>query len=216
MKKLLFQLENEPGSALTHLMGLLLAIAGLVLLVVFAKLHGTVWHIVGFSIFGTSLILLYLASMLYHFFPITSRAKKVLQRVDHAMIYVLIAGTYTPICLVTLRGGWGWSLFGVIWGLAIAGIIWKLNGTMNPKVSTVFYVAMGWLALVAFFPLKQALSSAALGWLFGGGIFYTLGAVIFGFDDYFVHRWFGIHELWHLFVMAGSFCHFWLMFQYVL
>ena len=218
MRKLLFEMENEPGSALTHFFGLLLAIAGLVLLVVFAALRGTVWHVVGFTIFGTALILLYLASTIYHFIPLTHRAKKVMQRVDHAMIYVLIAGTYTPICFVTLRGAWGWSLFGVVWGIALFGIFWKAFAKApNHILSTGLYVVMGWLALVAFVPLRAALDAGGWFWLVLGGVCYTAGAVVFSFSHIRFHRrWFGMHEVWHFFVMAGSFCHFWLMLRYVL
>lgn len=209
--------DNEPGSAFTHLLGFLLAIAGLVLLVVFAARQGTVWHVVGFTIFGTTLILLYLASTIYHFIPITHKAKRIMQRVDHAMIYVLIAGSYTPICFVTLRGAWGWSLFGVVWGLAILGIFWKAFGKMHPVTSTVIYVLMGWLAVVALVPLKESLSTSALAWLFAGGIFYTVGALIFGLERFVPRtKWIGMHEVWHLFVMAGSFCHFWFVLRFVL
>jgi hemolysin III len=214
--KSFFALDNEPLSALTHFVGFLLAITALVLLVVFAAKRGTVWHIVGFTIFGTSLILLYLASTLFHFIPVTHRAKKAFERIDHAMIYVLIAGSYTPICFVTLRGGWGWSLFGVTWGLALIGILWKLLGRMNKHLSTLFYAVMGWLAVIAFIPLREALSPAGIAWLIGGGLFYTLGAVVYSFDYLKINKWLGLHDLWHLFVLAGSFCHFWLMLKYVL
>ncbi len=218
MRTLLFEADNEPMSALTHFLGFLLAIAGLVLLIVFAELHGTVWHVVGFTLFGSSMVLLYGASSLYHFVPITHRAKGVMQRIDHAMIYVLIAGTYTPICFVTLRGAWGWALFGVIWGLAILGIIWKaVLRTPRPVLSTLLYISMGWLALVAFIPLRSALSIGGWFWLLLGGAAYTLGAIAFGFSHVKFHkRWFGMHEVWHILVMVGSFSHFWLMLRYVL
>lgn len=218
MKKVLFELDNEPMSGLTHFVGFLLAVAALVVLVVFASLYGTAWHVVGFSLFGATMILLYAASTLYHFFPITHAAKEVLRRIDHAMIYVLIAGSYTPICLVTLRGGWGWSLFGVIWGLAILGVVWKSVAKKPNKVlSTLLYIAMGWLAVIALVPLKSSLSVDGLWWLFLGGVFYTGGAIAFAFSHIKFHpRWFGMHEVWHLCVIAGSFSHFWLMLRFVL
>lgn len=218
MKKILFESENEPLSALTHALGFLLAIAALVVLVVFAAQRGTAWHVVGFSIFGASMLLLYGASAAYHFVPVTHRAKKVLQRIDHAMIYVLIAGSYTPICFITLRGAWGWSLFGVVWGLAALGITWKAIGKWQHKiVSTVLYVAMGWLAMVAFVPLLRATGWNGLFWLLLSGACYTVGAVIFGFGHVKFHpKWFGMHEVWHLLVMAGSFFHFWFLLRYAL
>jgi hemolysin III len=216
--KFLYAYDNEPMAALTHFAGFLLAVAGLIVLVTFAALRGTVWHVVGFAIFGASMVLLYTASTLYHFIPITSKAKKIMQRVDHAMIYVLIAGTYTPICIITLRGAWGWSLFGVIWGLAVVGIVWKSLGIVKDKwLSTLFYLLMGWLAVIALVPLSQTLPPAGLYWLFAGGILYTLGAVAFAFSHVkFHHKWFGMHEVWHLFVMAGNAAHFWMLFRYVL
>lgn len=134
------------------------------------------------------------------------------------MIYVLIAGTYTPICLVPLRGGWGWSIFGVIWGLAILGIILK---TTSKKIkgwfSALFYILIGWLILIAFLPLMESLPAHGLGWLVAGGISYTLGTIFFGLDHIVPRtRWFGMHEVFHLFVIGGSFSHFWVMFKYVL
>lgn len=217
MKKILFETDNEPLSALTHFIGILLSIAGLVLLVVYASLQGSAAQIVGFSIFGASLILLYSASTIYHFIHKQSPAKRIFQKIDHSMIYVLIAGTYTPICIASLGGGWGWSLFGVIWFLAVLGIVWKSAFTMSKIVSTIFYVLMGWLAVIAFIPLKSQLSSAALFWLFLGGLLYTFGAVIFSIEHKFKKRkWFSLHDFWHIFVMAGSFAHFWLMFKYII
>lgn len=215
--KFLYALENEPVSGLLHFIGVLLSIAGLVLLIVFAAQKGTAWHIVGFSIFGTTLILLYVTSTLYHFFPITSKAKRVFKRIDHAMIYALIAGTYTPICLVALHGVWGWTLFGVIWAIAAAGISIKSAGVkMADWLSTLIYIAMGWCAVIAFVPLRAALSTNGFLWMYAGGVFYTIGAVIYSFGSIWKSKWFGAHELWHMFVMAGSFCHFWLMLNYVL
>ncbi|HVY01762.1 MAG TPA: hemolysin III family protein [Candidatus Nanoarchaeia archaeon] len=217
MKKILFQSDNEPLSALTHFIGILLSIAGLVLLVVYASIKGDAYMITGFSIFGASLILLYSASTIYHFISKETKAKRIFQKIDHSMIYVLIAGTYTPICIAALGGAWGWSLFGAIWFLAALGIVWKSAFKMNKIISTIFYVIMGWLAVIAFIPLKSQLSPGALFWLFLGGLLYTLGAVIFSIESKFKKRkWFSLHDLWHVFVMAGSFAHFWLMFKYII
>ncbi len=213
--------DNEPLSSLTHLIGAALAVAGTAVLVVFAALYSDARHVVGFAVFGASLILLYLASTLFHFLG-AGKAKRVFERLDHALIYVLIAGTYTPICLIVLNGRLGWTLFGVIWGLAALGIIVKSAGIkVSQWISTAFYVVMGWLAVIAFLPLKAALPTAALWWLFGGGICYTVGALFFGFEETVYrrvpkHRWFGMHEVFHFFVLAGSACHFWLMLHYVL
>jgi len=201
--------KNEPVSAIIHIFGILLGIAGLVLMVVFASIKATVWHVVGFSIFGASMILLYIASVLYHFIP---KARNVFLKIDHSMIYVLIAGTYTPICFVALKGAWGWSMFGVIWGLAVLGIVLKsvfLN-KINDIYSTALYVLMGWLLVVAFLPLVNSIPIQGILWLVGGGISYTVGAIFYGLN----RKWF--HEIFHIFVIIGSFCHFWLMLAYIL
>ncbi|HBK35197.1 MAG: Hemolysin III-like protein [Candidatus Uhrbacteria bacterium GW2011_GWE2_40_58] len=208
--------SNEPLSSLTHGLGFFLSVAALVLLTVFASLHGTAWHIVSYALFGTSLIFLYFASTLFHASS-HPRKKAILQRIDHAMIYVLIAGTYTPICLVVLRGGWGWSLFGVIWGCALLGIIMKfLNVLQHLLFSTLLYLVMGWLVLVAIIPLLHHMEWFAFLWLLMGGIFYSVGAMFYLFDRSKIKRLFGFHEVFHLFVMAGSFCHFWLLLFYIL
>jgi len=205
---------RDHFSAISHLLGAALSVAGLIVLVVYAARHSLPWHVVGFSIFGASLILLYAASTTYHALRIGSRARRVLQRIDHSLIYVLIAGTYTPICLTALRGPWGWTLFGVTWAFAIAGILIKSLTRVRGWVSTLFYILMGWLAVVAFVPLKSALSPAGLGWLFLGGFFYTVGAGFFGLDAlYPSDRWFNLHDLFHLFVLAGSASHFMLMLE---
>ncbi|MBI3789197.1 MAG: hemolysin III family protein [Ignavibacteriales bacterium] len=209
---------RDPVSGLTHFIGLLLSIAGLVLLVTYAALEHKPWHIVAFAIFGTSLILLYTASSLYHLLPLSERGIALLRRIDHIMIYILIAGTYTPVCLVALRGPWGWSLFGVVWGLAIAGAVLKLFWMTAPRwLSTVFYLGMGWMAVIAIAPLIQALPRGGIVWLVMGGLFYSIGAVIYGTKrPNIIPGILGFHELWHLFVMAGSFSHFWVMLRYIL
>lgn len=210
--------QNEPFSSLSHFIGTILSLVGLILLVVLAGIKGNAWKVVGFSIYGISLVLLYGASALYHFISSENNKKKLFQKFDHALIYVLIAGTYTPICLVVLRGAWGWSIFGVVWGLAVAGILIKfLELKIKPWLSTVLYILMGWVAVVAISPLAESLSAGGLVWLFVGGLFYTVGTIFFGLERYIPRkRWFGMHEVFHIFVLGGSFCHFWLMLKYVL
>ena len=210
--------QNEPLSSLTHLIGALLSVAGLVLMIVFAVMYGKPVHVVGFSIFGASLIILYTTSTLYHYFPQKTKVKNVFQRLDHAMIYVLIAGTYTPITLVMSQRAWGWAIFGTIWGLAVVGIVFKSIGIkMTGWLSVVLYIGMGWLAVVAIHPLMQSFSPDAIKWLFLGGVFYTVGCIFYALDKYIARtRWFGMHEVFHIFVMAGSFSHFWLMIKHIL
>ncbi|HBF39675.1 MAG TPA: hemolysin [Firmicutes bacterium] len=206
---------RDPVSGLTHLFGMFLSIAGLVLLVYYASMIGTVWHVVSFSIFGASLILLYAASAFYHMLPVPEKWQKILQNIDHMMIYILIAGTYTPICLVPLRGAWGWSLFGVIWACAILGVAFHTFYKAPRWLSTLIYVLMGWLVAIAFWPLVKNVQWAGVLWLMAGGFFYMVGAVIYALKWPFKNaKWFGFHEIFHLFVLAGSFCHFWLVFKY--
>lgn len=205
-------------SAISHLIGIGLAIAGLVILLVESVIHATAWHVVSFSIFGSSLILLYLASTLYHWFPYPSRVKSFFRRIDHSMIYLLIAGTYTPVCLTALRGWWGWTIFGVIWALAVWGIIVKAAWLAIPRVlSSLSYILMGWMVVVAFVPLMQAIPLGGILWLVAGGLFYTVGTLFYGLDKKYPSRnWFNFHDVFHLFILAGSFCHFWLMLKYIM
>jgi hemolysin III len=193
---------EELANTVTHGLGALGSIAACVLLIVQAAAVGDPWKIVTSSIFGASLIALYLASTLYH----AARAPRIKARlkvVDHATIYVLIAGTYTPFTLVGLRGGWGWSLFGVIWGLAVAGVVFKffLTGRYT-RLSTGIYVAMGWLVLIAVVPMVRELSPRTLVWLVAGGLWYTSGTAF-----YHARRLPYAHAVWHVFVMMGSLCH---------
>jgi hemolysin III len=202
--------HSEKFNSITHLVGSVLAVVGSVVLIVLASLQGDPWKIVSFSVYGAMLIALYIFSTLYH--SMRGRAKDVLRKFDHCSIYLLIAGSYTPFALVTLRGPWGWSLFGVIWGLALLGIwqeIWLAKGAR--VLSLVIYVLMGWLALVALTPLWQALTPAGFAWLAAGGAFYTLGIVFYATDHKLRHG----HGLWHLFVLAGSACHFFTVLFYV-
>lgn len=209
--------DNEPTSGLLHFAAMLLAVVGMVALIGLAALSADARRLISFSIFGASVVMLYLTSAVYHLVPASWRAKIILRRVDHAMIFVLIAGTYTPICLVALRGGWGWGLFGVVWALALGGIVAKAIGLrFNPYLSVLIYILMGWLVLIVMAKLIYILPPNGIAWLFAGGILYTLGTAFFGLDRILPRtRWMGMHEIFHLFVIAGSFCHFWLMYKYV-
>lgn len=201
---------GERFNAITHLGGAVLALAGAVLLVVFAALQGDAWKIVSVSVYGFTLVSLYSLSTLYH--SLRGRAKFVLQRLDHQSIYLLIAGSYTPFCLVTLRGAWGWSLFGVVWGLALLGGVQEFWSNKARILSVVLYVVMGWVVVVALVPLYRALGSAGVAWLVAGGLCYTLGIVFYAIDE----RVPWAHGVWHLFVVAGSAAHFVAIFGYVL
>lgn len=209
---------KDPVSGFLHLAGAVLSIVGLYFLVHYAIDNGTVWHIVSFSIFGASLILLYTASTIYHLLVVSEKGNTILRKIDHMMIYVLIAGTYTPVCLVPLRGGWGWSLLISIWGIAMAGIILKILWFNAPRwLYTLFYLIMGWLIVIAFIPLLRTMPAAAMLWLIAGGLLYTVGAIIYGTKwPKLKSKVFGFHEVFHIFVLYGSFCHFWMMFKYVL
>ncbi len=220
LKEGLTMLERikNPTSALTHMVGACLSIVGLVLLVYRAAVDATVWHIVSFAIFGSSLIILYMASTTYHTFIVTQKWTTILRKIDHMMIYVLIAGTYTPICLVALRGPLGWSLFGSILVFLAAGIIMKVFWLSAPRwLSTIIYVIMGWLVVVAIYPLFLKMPVEGIYWLAAGGISYSVGAVIYGLKWPSINkRLFNFHDIFHLFVLGGSLCHFWLMYRYVL
>ncbi len=203
--------KEELINVITHLVGLILSIAATALLITFASINGTVWHIVSFSIFGSSLITLYLASTLYH-----SAKKKTLRQklnvFDHAAIYVLIAGTYTPFCLVGLNGAMGWSLFGITWGLAVIGIILKIFyiGKYD-KISTLGYVMMGWVAVIASKSLINNLEFETLIYLLLGGISYTIGAILYAMNSVPYN-----HAIFHFFVLGGSILHFISIFFYLL
>ncbi len=198
------------ANAITHGVGLGLSVACLVLLVVFASLRKGAWEIVSCSVYGAMLVVLYLASTLYHSIH-TPQARRVLNIIDHAAIYLLIAGTYTPYLLVPLRGGLGWSLFGVIWGLAVLGIVFQAVFISRFKIlSTLTYLAMGWMVIAAIVPLIQALPLGGVVWLAAGGLCYTLGVVF-----YVWQRLPFTHAIWHLFVLAGSLCHFFGIFFFV-
>ncbi len=210
--------NNEPLSALTHCIGAILSIIGLSLLIVVAARYGSALHIVSFTIFGATLILLYTMSTLYHFiYQKHVRAKRVFQILDHTAIYLLIAGTYTPVVLIALPSGWGWTMFGLVWGFAILGTIIKTtNLQIASWLSILLYLCMGWLIVLAFIPLTKSLPPEAVFWLVLGGVFYTIGALFFGLDTKAPgRRWLGMHEVFHIFVMLGSAAHFWMIYRYV-
>lgn len=190
--------RNERFSSLSHVVGGVLAIAGTIVLIVLAAERGDPWRIVSFSVYGATLIFLYTSSGLYH--ALSGRARRVFRRLDHAAIYLLIAGTYTPFALGPLRGPWGWSLFGVLWGLAVLGIVQEFIPQRTRRISMIFYIVMGWLIVIAVDPLTRHLAPGGLMWLLFGGLFYTLGVIFFIFDE----KWRFGHEIWHLFVLAGS------------
>ena len=201
---------GERLNGYTHLVGSVLALAGAVVLVVMASLHSDPWRIVSFAVYGTTLVLLFLVSTLYH--SLRGRAKDVFRKLDHCSIYLLIAGTYTPFALVTLNGAWGWSLFGAVWGLAALGIVqevWLARG--QRWTSLAIYLLMGWLALVAVVPLIHALGWAGFAWVAAGGAVYTAGVVFYLFDERVRH----FHGVWHLFVLGGSAIHFGAIAAYV-
>ncbi len=203
--------KDERFNSVSHLVGTALAIAGLAVLVVKASLHGDPWRIVSFSIYGATLVTLYLASALYH--SIRGRAKRTLQTFDHIAIYLLIAGTYTPFTLVTLRGWLGWTVFGVVWGLAIVGILIDTLHRTGPRIiPVVLYLLMGWISLIAIKPLLRVLPGAGFAWLLAGGLFYTVGVIFFALEGRMPHA----HGIWHLFVLAGSISHYVTVLVYVM
>lgn len=202
--------KGERFSGYSHLLGSILAVAGLVMLVVTASRDGDPWKIVSVAIYGSTLVLLFSFSTLYH--SLKGRAKSIFRKFDHVSIYALIAGTYTPFTLVTLRGGWGWTLFGMVWGLAILGTILDiLHREGSRALQMVIYLVMGWLVIVATPQLMDALPTAGIAWLVTGGLFYTVGIIFYGIDERMRHA----HGIWHLFVLAGSISHYIAVLLYV-
>jgi len=203
--------KEESINSLTHGLGALLSLGGLAVLLAMASLHGDAWHIVSCSIYGATLVLLFSSSTLYHSFR-NERVKHIFRIIDHASIYLLIAGTYTPFVLVNLRGKWGWSLFGVIWGLALAGIVFQIFFVSRFRLlQTIIYLAMGWLVVVAVKPLFDHVPRPGLLWLLLGGLCYTVGAIFYLWKKLPYH-----HAVWHLFVLGGSVCHYFAILFYVL
>jgi hemolysin III len=205
-----YSLGEEIAHSITHGLGVVLSVVGLVLLVVRAVRADDPWQIVSFAVFGATMVVLYASSTLYHALK-PPRARRVFKILDHGAIYLLIAGSYTPFLLVSLRGPWGWSMFGVVWGLAIGGIVSKVWFAGRFKlVSTLVYLGMGWLCAVATKPLLLCVPGPGLAWLLAGGLFYSGGTVFYLWRGMKYH-----HAVWHLFVLAGTCCHFWAIYEYV-
>ena len=210
---------KDPGSAITHFIGMLMAIFAAVPLIKAAREPDHI-YLISLTIYALSLILLYAASTTYHTFDLSEKANTILKKIDHMMIFILIAGSYTPICLITLKGRTGVILLSLVWGIALVGIILKAFWVFCPKwVSSILYIGMGWTCVLAFTQILNALSPAAFGWLLAGGIIYTIGGIIYAlklpiFNNR--HKNFGSHEIFHLFVMGGSMCHFIVMYAFVL
>lgn len=199
--------KEEITNAISHGLGVLLAVAGLVVLIIYASMFGNTRHIVTFSIFGATMILLYLASTLYHSFP-KGKTKDILKICDHSAIFLLIAGSYTPLTLLVLRGKLGWTLFAIVWTIAIAGIVFKAFCVKKfKKLSTILYILMGWLVIFAIKPLYAELGTYSLNFLVAGGLLYTFGTIFYSWKKLKYN-----HAIWHLFVLGGSVCHFFTMF----
>ena len=211
---------KDTGSAITHFIGMLMAIFAAVPLLIKAAREPDHIYLISLTIYALSLILLYAASTTYHTFDLSEKANTILKKIDHMMIFILIAGSYTPICLITLKGRTGVILLSLVWGIALVGIILKAFWVFCPKwVSSILYIGMGWTCVLAFTQILNALSPAAFGWLLAGGIIYTIGGIIYAlklpiFNNR--HKNFGSHEILHLFVMGGSMCHFIVMYAFVL
>lgn len=206
-----YSLGEEIAHAITHGIAIPLSIAGLAVLVAFSTLYGNAWHITSSSIYGASLILCFTASTLYHSIS-HPRAKRVLQQIDHATIFLLIAGTYTPFTLVNMREGWGWWLFGTVWSIAIVGMIFELFTRQRyPRVSLGLYLGLGWLALVAVKPMLDTVGVGGFTLLVIGGLFYSLGVIFYAWERLAYN-----HAVWHLFVLAGSISHFFAVLLYVI
>lgn len=206
----LYSIGEEIAHAITHGLGIVLSIVGLTVLVARAALYGGPLHIVAASVFGATLVLMYTASTLYHSIPLP-RAKRVLRVIDHSLIYLLIAGTYTPFTLVTLGGRWGWSLFALIWALAVAGIAFKILATGRfEKVSLAIYLGMGWCGILAIEPLWKNLAPGGIALVLAGGLVYSVGVAFYVWERLRYH-----HAIWHLFVLAGSVLHFFAVLLYV-
>lgn len=210
---------KDPGSAITHFIGMLMAVFSTLPLLIRASNSPEKVHVISLAIFALSLILLYTASTVYHTFDLSDKINRRLKKFDHMMIFILIAGTYTPICMIALRGIVGLRLLAVIWGMAILGICLKAFWVYCPKwVSSVIYITMGWTCVLAFTPLMSVLSYAAFGWLLAGGIIYTIGGLIYAlklpiFNS--KHPYFGTHEIFHLFCLGGSICHFVFIYHFI-
>jgi len=204
--------KGERFNSITHLLGAMASIAGLVILVVLASQQGDPWKIVSFSIYGATLVILYLCSTLHH--SLRGRASRIFLKLDYLAIYLLIAGSYTPIALVVLRGAWGWSIFGIIWGLAVVGIVLDALPIQGRWIlPIIIYLLMGWLAMIALIPIIRAMAGWGFGLLLTGGVVYTSGLVFYLLDE---KKFSWAHGVWHMFVLAGSMIHYLMMLLYVL
>ena len=210
---------REPGSALTHYIAMTLAMLGAVPLLIKASYSQDIQHVIAMLIFICSMVLLYGASTLYHSVNLTGKGLKIFKKIDHMMIFVLIAGSYTPVCMLVLDKANGYPLLVIVWGTAVLGMLIKMLWINCPKwFSSVIYIAMGWECILVFKPLLDTLPTGAFLWLLIGGIIYTLGGILYALKIQAldkIHKYFGLHEIFHLFIMAGSFCHFMFMFLYV-
>ncbi len=207
----LYSFGEEVANTVTHGLGALLSIAALVLMVAFSAMNGDVWHVTSVSIYGATLVMLYSASALYHGIPVPN-VKSLLQKIDHASIYLLIAGTYTPFTLVSLRGPWGWTLFGLVWGIALLGIVVELaSRRRRHKLSLALYLGLGWIVLIAIDPMLSKVETGGLVLLLLGGLSYSLGVIFYVRNSMAYH-----HAIWHVFVMFGSLLHFFSIFYYVI
>ncbi len=208
---------RDPISGFTHFIGCVLAVLGLILLIMKVIDPVKPWHIATFTVFSVGMILLYLASTLYHWLPLSDIGTQRLRRLDHIMIFIMIAATYTPVCLIPLRSSIGWQLFFGVWGIAALGLFVKVFWLQAPRwLSVTIYILMGWLAILGIVPIVEAIQPGGVFWMVAGGLFYTIGAVIYAIKrpDPWPNR-FGFHEIFHLFVMLGSFSHFMMMYQYI-
>lgn len=219
LKTLIIKYIKDPGSAITHFIGMVMAVPAAIPLLIKAARQSDPLYIVAMGVYALSLILLYTASTAYHTFDRSERINTILKKIDHMMISVLIAGSYTPICLFVLEKKTGLVLLGIVWGIALIGILIKAFWVYCPKwVSSVLYIGMGWTCVLAFGQIFHAMSPAGFGWLLAGGIIYTVGGIIYAlklsvFNNR--HKYFGSHEIFHLFVMGGSLCHYIVMYAYI-
>ena len=207
---------KDPGSAITHFIGMMMAMFAATPLLIKAARQPDKIHMIALAIFISSMILLYAASTLYHTLDLSQKANKMLKKIDHMMIFILIAGTYTPICIIALPQPLGVRLLALVWGIALVGIVVKMFWVTCPKwFSSILYIGMGWTCVLAFTQILISLSKAAFGWLLAGGIIYTIGGIIYALKLPIFnakHKYFGSHEIFHLFVMGGSICHFIVMY----
>jgi len=218
-KELIIMVKSfrDPISGLTHFIGIILSVIGTIVLLTRNEEPLTIYHTTSFFIFGISMTLLYTISTLYHWLPLSEKNLMIVRKIDHIMIFVFIAASYTPVCLITLRGSWGWAILGIVWGLTFAGFFLKLFWIQAPRfLYTSIYLLMGWIIIVAILPLSKVMPSQGFFWLALGGVFYSTGAVIYAIKKPNpLPNVFGFHEIFHLFIMAGSFSIFWMIYKYV-